>query len=321
MATPAEATLADFDTYGTVYQPTGLPYADPALGLDAYPFRGRITADGEFPAEPDRYHLYISWACPFAQRSAIVRELKGLTEVISLSVVDPVRDGRGWAFRRGPGLTLDTAGNGFTLLRQAYDSTVAGAYSGRVSVPVLWDTRTGRIVSNHYPDISLDLGAQFDSWATNPELDLYPLDLRDEIDRLNDRIADTVNTGVYKAGFARDQRSYQAAVLDLFATLDHLEERLTTRRYLFGDRLTEADIRLWVTLARFDLVYVGHFKVNLHRLTDYPCLWAYARGLYGIPAFERTTYFDQIKTHYYATQRHLNPSGIVPVGPVIDWSL
>jgi putative glutathione S-transferase len=316
-----EAGPFDVDTYGTIYEPRSGPSVPVSLSLDAYPFRGRVGADGGFPAEPGRYHLYISWACPFAHRSAIVRELKGLQDVVGLSVVDPLRDARGWAFRRGPGLTLDTGGSGFTFLSEAYDRTHGEPYPGRITVPVLWDTRTRRIVSNHYPDISLDLGNAFDAWAATPDLDLYPADLRAEIDTLNDRIAETVNTGVYAAGFATAQAGYERAVHAVFATFDDLEARLGDgRRYLFGDRLTEADIRLWVTLVRFDSVYHGHFKVNLSRLVDLPRLWAYTRRLYALPAFGGTTYLDQIKQHYYGTQRHLNPRGIVPAGPVLDWT-
>jgi putative glutathione S-transferase len=316
-----EAGPVDYDTFGTIYEPKGVAERPATLDLAAYPFSGRVGRDEEFPAEPGRYHLYISWACPFAHRSAIVRELKGLQDVVGLSVVDPLRDGRGWAFRAGPGLTLDTAGNGFAFLSQAYDATVDEPYAGRVSVPVLWDTASRRIVSNHYPDISLDLGSAFDEWAGVPGLDLYPADLRPEIDALAQRIADTVNTGVYQAGFATDRRSYEDAVRGVFATLADLEARLADRTYLFGDRLTEADVRLWVTLVRFDAVYYGHFKVNLRRLVDYPNLWAYTRRLYAIPAFGGTTYLDQIKQHYYNTQRHLNPRGLVPLGPELDWSL
>ena len=285
----------------------------------AYPFQGRITADGSsgYLAEPGRYHLYISWACPWAHRSAIVRELLGLTEVISLSAVDPVRDGRGWAFRAGDGHGLDPV-NGFALLRDAYEATEPG-YDGHVSVPVLWDSRAGRIVSNNFPDITIDLETQFGAWA-DPQYDLYPAALRPEIDELNDLVYATVNNGVYRSGFAATQQSYHEAVTTVFETLDMLEQRLAGRRYLFGDALTEADVRLWVTLARFDVVYYSHFKCNLRRISDYPNLWAYARRLYALPAFRDTTRFDQIKRHYYTTHPQLNPSRIVPDGPLLDWT-
>ena len=284
----------------------------------AYPFQGRITADGSsgFAAEPGRYHLYISWACPWAHRSAIVRELLGLQDAISLSAVDPVRDGRGWAFRSGDGFGPDPV-NGFALLRDAYEATEPG-YSGHISVPVLWDRKTGRIVSNNFPDITIDLDTQFSAWAS-PDYDLYPDRLRPEIDEISALVYATVNNGVYRSGFATTQDSYHEAVTTLFGTLDELEQRLAGQRYLTGGTLTEADVRLWVTLARFDAVYYSHFKCNLRRLSDYPNLWAYARDLYALPAFRGTTRFDHIKRHYYMTHPHLNPSRIVPDGPLLDW--
>jgi glutathionyl-hydroquinone reductase len=284
-----------------------------------YPFQGRITADGSsgYPAVPGRYHLYISWACPWAQRSAVVRQLLGLEDVISLSVVDPVRDGRGWAFREGPGYSLDPV-NGFALLREAYQATEPG-YDGHISVPVLWDRETSRIVSNNFPDVTIDLDTQFGAYA-NGEYDLYPERLRPEIDAVNATVYENVNNGVYRAGMATTQEAYHDAVTRLFATLDELEERLAGRRYLLGDAITEADVRLWVTLARFDAVYHYHFKANLRRLTDYPNLWAYARDLYARPAFSGTTNFDHIKRHYYTTHPHINPSRIVPDGPLLGWA-
>jgi putative glutathione S-transferase len=284
----------------------------------AYPFRDRITADGSsgYRAEPGRYHLYICWACPWAHRSAIVRQLLGLQEVISLSAVDPVRDGRGWAFREGDGYGLDPV-NGFSFLREAYEATEPG-YDGHISVPVLWDKKEGRIVSNNFPDITIDLETQFTNWAKR-DYDLYPEHLRAQVDQINEQVYLTVNNGVYRSGFATTQDSYHEAVTALFGTLDELEQRLAGQRYLTGDTLTEADVRLWVTLARFDAVYYSHFKCNLRRLSDYPNLWAYARDLYARPAFRDTTKFDQIKRHYYMTHPHLNPSRIVPDGPLLDW--
>ena len=284
----------------------------------AYPFRGRITADGSsgYPAVPGRYHLYISWACPWAHRTAIVRQLLGLQDVISLSAVDPVRDGRGWAFREGPGYSLDPV-NGFALLREAYEATEPG-YDGHISVPVLWDRETSRIVSNNFPDITIDLDTQFGAYA-HGDYDLYPERLRPEIDAINATVYQNVNNGVYRAGMATTQQAYHDAVTKLFATLDELEERLAGRRYLLGDAITEADVRLWVTLARFDAVYHYHFKANLRRLTDYPNLWGYARDLYALPAFSGTTNFDHIKRHYYTTHPHINPTRIVPDGPLLDW--
>ena len=316
-AAAAVASPADFETYGD-YRVKAPPRADGAFVRPLYPFQGRVSADGStgYPAEAGRYHLYISLACPWAHRSAIVRALLGLEDVVSMSVVDPVRDGRGWAFRDGPGYTPDPV-NGFTLLREAYQATEPG-YDGHVSVPVLWDKQSSRIVSNNFPDITIDLGTQFGEWAS-PAYDLYPATLRPEIDALNERVYATVNNGVYRCGFATSQPAYESAVAALFATLDDLDQRLASRRYLFGDSITEADVRLWVTLARFDAVYVTHFKANLRRLADYPNLWPYARDLYSIPAFGGTTDFGHIKRHYYGTHPQLNPLRIVPAGPLRDW--
>ncbi len=314
----------DFETYGDYgdYRRPGergreaRPEAEFARA--PYPFRGRITADGSsgFAAAAGRYHLYISWACPWAQRSAIVRRLLGLADVISLSVVDPVRDGRGWAFREGENHGPDLV-NGFAYLREAYQATEPG-YDGHMSVPVLWDKQTGRIVSNNFPDITLDLDTQFGQWA-DPEADLYPSALRGEIDEINAVVYERVNNGVYRCGFAGSQDAYEAAVGPLFGTLDDLERRLADRRYLVGSALTEADVRLWVTLARFDSVYYSHFKCSVRRLTEYPNLWAYARDLYSRPAFRETTDFGHIKRHYFMTHSRINPSRIVPEGPVLDW--
>jgi glutathionyl-hydroquinone reductase len=315
------ASPVDFDTYGDY----GEQLLGRLRGVDggafkrpAYPFQDRITADGSsgYPAEPGRYHLYISWACPWAHRTAIVQRLKGLEEVVTLSAVDPVRDGRGWAFRQGPGHSLDPV-NGFALLRDAYEATEPG-FDGHISVPVLWDRKTARIVSNNFPDITIDLATQFAAWA-DPSFDLYPEALRSEIDAVNALVYENINDGVYRTGFAGTQQQYEEAVARVFQALDELEGRLASQRFLVGERLTEADVRLWVTLARFDSVYYSHFKVNLRRLTDYPSLWAYARDLYSLPAFRETTNFDHIKRHYFGTHPHLNPSRIVPAGPILDW--
>lgn len=319
------ASPVDFATYGDY---TGRPRSAPPPSdtppakefvRPPYPFRGRITADGSsgWPAEPGRYHLYISWACPWAHRTAIVRELLGLQDVVGLSAVDPVRDGRGWAFREGDGIGPDPV-NGFAFLSEAYEATEPG-FDGHRSVPVLWDTRTGRIVSNNFPDITLDLATAFRQWA-DPAVDTYPEALRPEIDELNQRIYANVNNGVYRCGFAGGQEAYDAAVTGLFDTLDELDARLAGRRYLFGDAITESDVRLWVTLVRFDAVYAVHFKCTLRRIADYPNLWPYARDLYQHPAFGGTTRLDQIKRHYYTTHSQLNPHRIVPVGPALDWA-
>jgi putative glutathione S-transferase len=318
------ASPVDFSTYGDygahrAKKPPAQPAREGEFVRPAYPFQGRITADGSsgFPAEAGRYHLYISWACPWAHRSAIVRSLLGLEEIVTLSAVDPVRDGRGWAFREGDGFSLDPV-NGFALLREAYEATEPG-YDGHISVPVLWDRQTSKIVSNNFPDITIDLETQFGHWASTA-YDLYPEALRPEIDAISETVYAGVNNGVYRCGFATTQESYHEAFGRLFAVLDDLEQRLGNSRYLVGDQLTEADVRLWVTLARFDSVYYSHFKTNLRRITDYPNLWAYARDLYAIPAFRDTTRFDQIKRHYYTTHPGLNPSRIVPDGPLLNWS-
>ncbi|MGO9297411.1 MAG: glutathione S-transferase family protein [Streptosporangiaceae bacterium] len=321
LASPAD--FAEFGDYGDYRRPRAAAADSPPAASRGrferapYPFRGRITADGSsgYPAQPGRYHLYISWACPWAQRSAIVRRLLRLEEVISLSAVDPIRDGRGWAFRQGDGFGPDPV-NGFELLREAYEASEPG-YDGHVSVPVLWDRETRRIVSNNFPDITIDLETQFGQWAD--PADLYPQPLRAEIDAINEIVYHGLNNGVYRAGFAGTQEAYHEAVTAVFDTLDQMEERLASRRYLLGDALTEADVRLWVTLARFDAVYYSHFKCNLRRLTDYPNLWGYARDLYSRPAFRQTTKFGQIKAHYYGTHPRLNPSRIVPDGPLLDW--
>lgn len=286
-----------------------------------YSIRDRITADGSsgFPAEPGRYHLYVSLACPWAHRAVIVRKLLGLEDVISMSVVDPIRDERGWAFREGRGCGPDPV-NGFRFLSEAYLRTDP-TYTGRYTVPCLWDRVTGRLVTNNYPDITIDFETQFTAYHRPGAPDLYPESLRAEIDAVNAVVYEDVNNGVYKAGFAASQSAYETAFDALFARLDWLEARLAGQRYLVGDQLTEADIRLFTTLARFDSVYVGHFKCNLRRLVDYPHLWGYARDLYQQPGFGETVDFDHIKRHYYQTHPQLNPSRIVPRGPLIDWTL
>ncbi|HET9017887.1 MAG TPA: glutathione S-transferase family protein [Thermomicrobiaceae bacterium] len=285
----------------------------------AYSIRDRITADGSsgFTAEPGRYHLYVSLACPWAHRSIVARKLLGLEETVSLSVVDPVRDERGWAFREGPGHGPDPV-NGFQFLSEAYLATDPN-YSGRFTVPCVWDRQTGRLVTNNFPDITIDLETQFAAFA-RPGVDLYPADLRGEIDAVNAIVFAEVNFGVYRAGFATSQQAYEDAVDVVFARLDWLEERLSRQRFLVGDRLTEADIRLFPTLVRFDAVYYVHFKCSLRRLVDYLNLWNYARDLYQRPGFGETVDLEHIKTHYYRSHPHINPTGIVPKGPIVDWA-
>jgi putative glutathione S-transferase len=285
-------------------------------------FRGRVTADGSsgFKAEPGRYHLYVAHACPWAHRVLIVRALKKLEELISVAYAVPGPRPYGWAFEDNPAYpdcTPDRV-NGFRFLHEAYTATDP-RYTGKVTVPTLWDTKTGRIVSNESAEIIRMFNAAFDGIGARPG-DFYPEALRGGIDALNERIYATVNNGVYKAGFATTQAAYEEAVGPLFETLDWLEGRLATRRYLCSDPITEADWRLFTTLVRFDPVYVGHFKCNIRRLVDYPNLWAYTRDLYQVPGVARTVDLGHIKRHYYESHRIINPSGIVPAGPEIDFA-
>ena len=284
-----------------------------------YTIRDRITADGSsgFRAETGRYHLYVSLACPWAHRSIVVRRLLGLESVISMSVVDPIRDERGWAFREGRGHGLDPVCS-FAFLSEAYLATDPG-YTGRFTVPCLWDREKSRLVTNNFNDITIDMETAFAAFHEPGAPDLYPVELREEIDEVNRLVYRDVNNGVYRAGFATEQGAYEAAVVALFEALDELEQRLSQRRFLVGPSLTEADVRLFTTLVRFDSVYFGHFKCNLRRLVDYPNLGGYARDLFQRTAFGETTDFDHIKRHYYVTHDQLNPTRIVPKGPLIDW--
>jgi glutathionyl-hydroquinone reductase len=262
---------------------------------------------GERP-QPGRYHLYVSLACPWASRIVIVRQLKGLEDVLPMTVVDPVRDERGWRFTAEEPDPV----NGCAFLSEAYIASDPD-YEARVTVPVLYDTQERRIVNNE----SADLLRMLNGWSTEGP-DLYPQDLRTAIDEVNERTYNSVNNGVYRAGFATSQKAYEEAFDELFATLDWLDDRLATRRYLLGDGITEADWRLFVTLVRFDAVYVGHFKCNLRRIADYAHLSGYLRDLYQQPGIADTVDFDHIKRHYYGTHPQLNPTGIVPKGPELD---
>jgi glutathionyl-hydroquinone reductase len=288
-------------------------------------FRNWITPDGSagptgaggFRAEPGRYHLYVSLACPWAHRTLIMRRLKGLEAAIDVSVVHWHLAEHGWEFKLGPGATGDGL-LGLDYLYQVY-TRAKPDYTGRVSVPVLWDKERETIVNNESAEIIRMFNSAFDRvGARGP--DYYPEPLRTEIDVLNHQVFEHVNNGVYKAGFARSQEAYDEAVTALFETLDQLEERLSGQRYLAGDRITEADLRLFTTLLRFDAVYVGHFKCNLRRLVDYPHLWPYARELYQHPGVAATVDFHQIKHHYYGSMPNVNPSGVVAKGPLIDWA-
>ncbi|MFZ1017508.1 MAG: glutathione S-transferase family protein [Candidatus Cybelea sp.] len=277
-------------------------------------FRDWVTADGSsgYPAQAGRYHLYVSLACPWACRTVIVRRLKGLEAAIGMTVVDPIRDERGWRFTAQP----DTV-NGWAFLSEAYTATDPD-YDARVTVPVLWDKERGRIVSNSDDDIMRMFETQFDAVATNPQLELFPNELRPQIDELNDFLYETFNNGVYRAGFATSQAAYERAAYEVFTTIDAMEERLAYQRYLLGTRPVETDWRFFVTLVRFDPVYYGHFKCNLRRIVDYPNLYGYLRDLYQIDGVAETVDFDQIKRHYYITQDEINPTGIVPIGPIMD---
>ena len=281
-------------------------------------FRSWVRADGTgpFPAVSGRYHLYVSLACPWAHRTVIVHRLKGLEVAIGLTVVDPIRDERGWAFRDGPGYSRDPV-NGFAFLSEAYRATDP-AFAERASVPVLWDKEAGCIVSNSDDDLLRMFGHEFDAFATHPELDLYPAEHWAEIDALNERIYEAVNNGGYRAGFATTPAAYDAGMHPLFATLDFLEERLAINRYLFGAQPLETDWRLFVTLVRFDAAYFGLFECNLRRIADYPNLSSYLRDLYQVPGVAGTVDFDQIKRSYYCNHADINPTRIVPAGPWQD---
>lgn len=278
-------------------------------------FRDWVTADGSsgLSAESGRYHLYVSLACPWASRAVIYRQLKGLEDAISMTVVNPVRDERGWRFFPEDPDPI----NGFEFLSEAYLLTDPD-FDGRVTVPVLWDRETNRAVNNESSEIIRMLNSEFDEFAERPEVDFYPEDLRDEIDRLNDRIYPEINNGVYRCGFATTQEAYEQAFIELFEALDWIEEILSGSRYLTGSTITEADWRLFVTLIRFDAVYVGHFKCNQRRIADYPNLSGYVRDLYQHPGIRETVDFDHIKRHYYVTHPQINPTGIVPMGPLLD---
>ena len=280
---------------------------------DGKPAEGRTRG---FKAEPGRYHLYVSLACPWAHRTLIFRALKKLEDVISVSVVHPYMGSDGWTFRTEDGATGDTL-YGLDFLHQIY--TMADpAYSGRVTVPVLWDKREKTIVSNESSEIIRMLNSAFDEWG-DASVDLCPPALRGEIDELNAFIYPAINNGVYRAGFATSQAAYEEAFQALFSALDQLEERLSKQRYLTGERVTEADWRLFTTLVRFDPVYVGHFKCNLRRIADYPNLSNYLRDLHQVPGVAGTVNLLHIKAHYYGSHPTINPTGVVPLGPVLDY--
>jgi glutathionyl-hydroquinone reductase len=281
-------------------------------------FTGWISSDGSsgFLAEPARYQLYACLACPWSHRALIVRRLLGLEHVIGLTLTDPITDDRGWRFPDSDGGRDPVTGARY--LSELYLATDPG-YTGRCTVPCLWDTRTQQIVSNDFPQITVMFETEFGAFHRPDAPDLYPPALRRDIEAVGALIYTTVNNGVFRAGLATTQGGYEEAFDALFTTLDALEERLGRRRFLLGSQFCEADVRLYPTLARFDAVYYPHFKCNLHRLVDYPHLWGYARDLYQRPGFGDTTDFTQIKLHYYLTQDRINPSRIVPKGPYMSW--
>ncbi len=280
-------------------------------------FRNFISNESTAGYRPEkgRYHLYVSLACPWASRTLIVRNLKGLQDVVGVTVLDPIRDERGWAFRDGPGYSSDPI-NGFEFLSEAYMASDP-TYKGRVTVPVLWDKRTRQIVNNSEDDVCRMFNDSFEEFS-NSQVDLFPKGIEPAQGELSRFIYDSVNNGVYKAGFATSQKAYEKACRQVFAALDELDLRLADRRYLFGSRIVEADWRLFCTLVRFDAVYHGHFKCNVRRIIDYRNLQGYLMDLYQQPGIAETVNFDHIKRHYYFTHEDINPTRIVPIGPPLD---
>ena len=287
-------------------------------------FRNWITADGSagptgqagYKAEADRYHLYVSLACPWASRTLMIRTLKGLEDMISISVVHPLMLEHGWTFEEGEGVIGDPIFKA-RYLHEVY-TAVKPDYTGRVTVPVLFDKKTKTIVNNESSEIIRMLNTAFDDLGAKPG-NYVPDQWLEEIDAVNDFVYHRINNGVYKAGFATKQEVYEEEVTSLFAALDQMEERLAGQDYLVGNRLTEADIRLFTTLVRFDAVYFGHFKCNLKPLTAYPKLWAYTKRIYQLPGIAQTVNFDHIKRHYYGSHKTINPTGVIPMGPTLDW--
>ena len=291
-------------------------------------FREWISNDGStpYPAEAGRYHLYVSLACPWASRTLIFRNLKGLQDAIGLTIVDPLRDEKGWAFREpstkwppADSFSSTDSINGFRYLSEAYHATDP-KFQGRVTVPVLWDKKTKKIINNCEDDICPMFNSLFNDFAKNKDVDFFPKEIEAEHAKLNDFLYDNINNGVYRAGFATRQAPYERACKRLFDALDEMEKRLTTSRHLFGQRIVEADWRLFCTLIRFDVVYHGHFKCNLRRIIDYPNLQGYLLDLYQQLGVADTVNIDHIKRHYYMTHEEINPTRIVPLGPIVDLS-
>jgi putative glutathione S-transferase len=278
-------------------------------------FRSIIDEESQYKPEKGRYHLYLSYACPWAHRTLIVRELKELDAVVSVSFVNPIRDDKGWCFESENNQYIDPL-NGFSYLMEAYN-IMDSKYDMRVTVPVLWDKQTKQIVNNESSDIIIMLNSKFNQY-TDSKLNLYPEGMRIEIDELNQYIYSNINNGVYKCGFAANQEVYEGEVANLFNALDKIELRLAGRTYLVGDRLSLADIRLFVTLIRFDAVYFNHFKTNRQHIYEYTNLWNFVKLLYNNDQIKPTVKFDEIKDHYFKTHPSINPSSIVPVGPNIE---
>ena len=283
-------------------------------------FRSQIRADGstDFAPESGRYHLYVSYACPWAHRTLIARKMKGLENAITFNVVDPVLPNTGWSFDGSAlGATGDTI-NGFRNLREAYSASNP-KFEGAITVPVLWDKRTRQIVNNESAEILRMLNSEFQNCATRQDVDLYPESQRKQIDEVNDWIYPCINNGVYRCGFATKQAAYSLAFKELFGALDRAEMILASSRYLTGSELTEADVRLFTTLVRFDAVYVAHFKCNMKRIIDYPNLWGYTRDIFQSAGVAETVNMEHIKTHYFVSHRQINPLGIIPHGPALDF--
>lgn len=321
MAAPETTMVAspvDFETYGDYAPPPGAYERRGELTTLIYPIDDRLSDDGstEFAAVPERYHLYVSLYCPWAQRPLIALKLRGLESIVSWSLVDPVRDGRGWAFREGDDHGPDPV-NGFSFLRDAYLATDPG-FDGHVSVPALWDRQTGRLVSNHYPTMTVDLETCFEQWA-EPSVELYPDARAAEIDAVNAEIVRDLSGATYAALGAKTQEAYDSVSDRVFGALDRFEERLASRRFLLGDRITDSDLLLYVSLVRFDTVTVPLGRLNLRRLVDYPNLWGYARDLYQRPEFREATSFDQIKRGVFRAGAGRGTNRIVPAGPSADW--
>ncbi len=291
---------------------------DGAFNRKPTSFRHSISANGPFEPEKNRYHLYVSYACPWAHRTLIVRRLKGLEDVISVDVVASFLPGTGWSFNSDePGATGDRV-NHFDDLREVYCAADTN-YAGSITVPVLWDKKQKTIVNNESAEIIRLFNSEFNRFAKNPDLDLYPGELAAQIDELNAWIYRDINNGVYRCGFAQTQRAYDRAFTRLFAALDRVETILGTGRYLTGQRLSEADIRLFTTLVRFDAVYYTHFKTNLKRVVDYPSIWRFVCDIYALEGVAETLDMDHIKKHYYQSHTHINPFGIVPAGPHLEF--